>query len=213
MSRRHLWVEYRDEAGALLSRSLLFPAIEANLTTLDLLFQQLYQSWLEHRLDTEALVSGPEWQLVRAISSLLPSAPGMRLHLKWLRQDLALFADLFLHDGDSQPGKLVQLNRFDPPARQPWQEGTPITLADLPFPTSGSRHADAIALQLYHFNAPDGRTVHRWLDAQTRYGVQVVLQELSKPEDERISDYLKQVYEANLIATPELEEELFDFED
>lgn len=212
MSRRHLWVEYRDEDGVLVSRSLLFPATEADQTTLDILFQQLYQSWLEYRMDTATLLLSPEWQIVQAISRIIPTAPMLRLNLRWIRKDPTLFESLFLHQGATRPGKLIELHHYELTPREPWKEGDPITLADLPFPTSGDRHADTIALQLYHFNCPDGKIIHHWLDAGTRYNVQRVLSQLNRPVEERIEDYLKEIYEANKAESPEeFEYDLFDF--
>jgi hypothetical protein len=118
---------------------------------------------------------------------------------------------LFLFQDGGKPGQLIELHRFEQPRQEGWEEGKPLTIADLPFPSSGQNHADAIAVSLYQFQPPDGRTIYEWLDAETRSAVLRVLKELNRDPDERITEYLKQVYEDNERLNPEqFERDLYE---
>lgn len=194
--RRHLWVEYRQESQ-LIGVSLVLPAAESELTLLDLLFSRLHRAWLERQLCTSVLLKSPEFQIAKAIAKLLNSAPGLGLQMEWLKKDPQLFEELFLHAGEGRQPKLLELHQVEVEGSQGWEPGKELTISDLPFPTSGDSHADAIAVSLYQFNAPDAKTMHSWLDAETRLGVLRVLKELNRSPEDRINEFLKQVYEAN----------------
>lgn len=197
MSRRHLWVDYYQDFK-LTGISLLFPAVEANLPVLDILFKRLHHAWLEYQLCTPAILRSAEFQIAQAIAAIIPSAPGLGLKMDLLKKDSRLFEDLFLHGADGGNPKLLELHHFSYPSdREQWEPGKEITAEDLPFPSSGNPYADAIAVSLYQFTAPDAKTMGKWLDAETRVGVLRVLRELNRNPDERISEFLKEVYEDN----------------
>lgn len=204
MSKAHLWIEYKA-LGDWLPKglSLVFPAVEANLPVLDILFERVQTAWQTYHQNTFLLLESADWAVIGAIAQLLPTAPGLGWHLNWLREDSYLVEQLFLSTSDRE-ADLLRLHRVAATPRAEWQQGDPITIADVPFPSCGDRHADALALQFYHFGMPNGWEVHQTLDLQTRCGVQKVLAELNRDPDERINEYLKEIYEYNLQLDPTL---------
>jgi hypothetical protein len=192
MPRRHLWVELPDR-----TLSLVFPAAECDLPVLDLLLNKLTERWLQSGFQTQLLLQPATWALVEAIALLLPCADRLELDLEAFQkpENLAAFEHLFLPSLEGKPSQIVELHQFEATPQPEWEEGTPLTISDLPFPTSGDIYADQIASLVYSFQPPNAQQIWNWLDQQTRIKMQQVLAELNKPPEQRLSEYTQSVFE------------------
>lgn len=177
---------------------LIRPAADSDLELLDYLLSALSAVWNQLDLDTNQVIAD-YWQLAAAAAAKVKTDPLLQFDPDRVRSEPILFQQLFLRESLEEPDPiLVQLHKFEPLCQRiPPTPGQPITAKNLPFPTCGIPALDRLASLMAAFGGRDGWDLYYQMDAQAIDHISFVLNELNRPEDERIVDYLNLLYQQN----------------
>jgi len=179
-------LEYPD--GSL---AIVYPVSRANLVLLDLLHRQLLERWQTYQLDTRLFLKDEAvWGIAQALLALIPSHPTLKLDPLRLQEDHVLFEEWVLLD-DDKPGLLIQIQLYEPLQRKKTRkEDEPLTVADLPFPTSQNPDCDTLANLVSAFGVTEGIWLFENCSAEYLDKILFSWGELQRPADERVNEYV-----------------------
>lgn len=171
----------------------------SRIQSLEFLFQQLYQTWIDQNLNTTDLLTSPDsWYLIERIAKFFPRVdlPGQwGFDLKPLRNDVEQLRSLFLADlpegaEEYQPAKLVALNCFKPLEMPVWRatdDSTPPT-------PSGNADMDMLAMLTLSTNAQDAFDLMDRLTTEQLDRYLFYLAELRRDPEEREQEAMAEDY-------------------
>lgn len=183
-------LEYPD--GSL---AIVYPVARGNLALLDLLHRQLLERWQDYGLDTRLFLKDENvWAIAKAILKLIPSHPTLKLDPLKLQADHSLFESWVLLD-DDKPGLLIQMQLYEPLQRKRQRkDDEPLTVADLPFPTSGNADCDTLANLISAFGVTEGMWLFENCSAEYLDKILFSWGELQRPGDDRVREYVSGLF-------------------
>jgi len=180
----------------------IYPVPEVHLSLLDdLLNQQLLPHWLECQGDIHQCLNTPKGSAIaQTLCRITPSLPDMPLRPELLQNKLNVDTarEVFFYRGEGREVSiLMEINLFTPiprPDRRRTSEEEPITIHDLPFPSSGTFECDRLANLISGFNE-FGVWMYQNFPAEWNDKILYTWAELQKPESDRVFEFLKSRYE------------------
>lgn len=191
-------LEYSDGNVA-----VLYPVPRAKVNLLEQLWRRLHEAWIEWGLDTRLLVRDKRHsKLIDAIAALIPCDRVLPLSTKELKRDIPVFEEWFLgkyQDGSVDLPRIIKLQMFVPVPRKDRtrKEDAPVTVKDLPYPTSGNNDCDTLSSLIHGFNE-FGIWMWENLPGESLDKIQYTIGELSRPGDERVSEYINELFAKEL---------------
>lgn len=173
----------------------------------------LQSEWLAvdgDETDRTALIIHRYWEIIEAVSLLIPTIPGLGWKPEKLKQNPDLVKFFFLHP----EGSFWKLHEFelkgDIESRPNCLEDETADLIpeNLPFPTSGNSNADKIASYIHgtEWGPTQIKDLFEWCSREEIAGIQYTIGELANP-DRRIDKEKKRIAE-NIYAS--LDPSLYD---
>ncbi|MBW4469295.1 MAG: hypothetical protein KME45_03425 [Stenomitos rutilans HA7619-LM2] len=188
----------RYQTGAI---AVIYPVPRSRLTLMQLLLNELVQAWVELGQMTELLAEDPKgWGLVEAIAAIIPAENALPLQVEALKTDINLLERLFFGQVVAEvlePSLLVALHTFtpQPKAERVKSPDDPITVDDLPFPSSGDYDYDTIANLANGFGWEMGLWLYEHFPIEGLDKFLYTHSELQKDPEQRVMESLKRSYD------------------
>lgn len=181
----------------------VLPARESDHDEAVELISFLQAEWLNISLPerdrTQAIIDR-YWQIIEAVTYLIPTVRGLEWDCDRLKKDLNLVQYFFLHP----EGAFWKLHEFEvkgntePKPNCLEDDSVDLVPENLPFPTSGNNIADKIASYLHGTDWKPGeiKALFNWCSREEIAGLQFTLDELANPdrridrEKQRIADII-----------------------
>jgi hypothetical protein len=148
----------------------------------------LQSEWLETdapEVDRTALIIQKYWEIIEAVTLLIPTVPGLGWKIDKLKQNPDLVQFFFLHP----EGSFWKLHEFEVKGEtvdRPncLEDDSDLIPENLPFPTCGNSNADKIASYLHGTEwGPIGiKALFDWCSREEIAGLQFTLDELGNPD-------------------------------
>jgi len=183
-------LEYADSSIA-----VVYPVARADLVLFEILHSQLLERWQDYDFDTRLFLKDEAvWGIAKALLHLIPSHDTLSFDIEQLREDTQLFEEWVLLD-DGQPGRLVQMQLYEPKQKKRVRgEDEPLTIADIPFPTSGNPDCDTLANLISAFGVTDGFWMFQNCSAEYLDKILYSWSELQRPADDRVNEYVSNLF-------------------